>query len=81
MCLTYTLKIDLGKRINNSGSKGDGSYTNRIHLCRGHFKRYTKDKPLFGKYVGLWWWQPSVRGRNKEGIIYKDYELKEAMNR
>jgi len=35
-----------------------------------------KKKPLLGKYVGLWWWQPCVRGRNKKGVIYKDYELK-----
>lgn len=46
---------------------------NRIHLCRGHFKEYTSEHPLFGKYTGLWWWQPSVRGQNKDGIVLKDY--------
>lgn len=49
---------------------------NRIHLCRGHFKAYPMKSPLFGKYVGLWWWQPIVRGQNKKGIVLKDYELK-----
>ena len=48
---------------------------NRIHLCRGHFKEYTTDAPLFGKYIGLWWWQPNVRGQNKKGIVMKDYEV------
>lgn len=47
---------------------------NRIHLCRGHFKEYTREAPLFGKITGLWWWQPTVRGKNKNGIVIKDYE-------
>jgi hypothetical protein len=49
---------------------------NRVHLCRGHFKEYTTEHPLFGKYTGLWWWQPSVRGQNKDGIVIKDYSIK-----
>ncbi len=52
-----------------------GLWENRIHLCRGHFKEYTEDKPLFGKYVGRYWWQPSVRGQNKKGVVIKDYKL------
>lgn len=48
---------------------------NRIHFCRGHFKEYTADAPLFGKIVGLWWWQPHVRGRSRDGIVIKDYEI------
>lgn len=48
---------------------------NRIHFCRGHFKEYTADAPLFGKIIGLWWWQPHVRGRSRDGIVIKDYEI------
>jgi len=48
---------------------------NRVHMCRGHFKEYTEDHRLFGKYTGLYWWQPYVRGQ-KEGIVIKDYEVK-----
>jgi hypothetical protein len=51
---------------------------NRIHLARGHFKTYTEDNPMFGKITGRFWWQPHVRGQNKEGIVLKDYELKAA---
>jgi hypothetical protein len=72
----YTLKLKgVSKKYENIADKVDSQWSNRIHLCRGHFKRYTKDKPLLGKYVGLWWWQPIVRGRNKKGVIFKDYEL------
>lgn len=49
---------------------------NRVHLCRGHFKEYTAEHPLFGHYVGMYWWQPHARGRNREGVVMKDYEIK-----
>ena len=51
---------------------------NRVHLCRGHFKEYTSEHPLFGHLTGLYWWQPHVRGQNKSGIVVKDYNVKTA---
>lgn len=48
---------------------------NRIHFCRGHFKEYTAEAPLFGRITGLWWWQPHVRGQNKDGVVMKDYNV------
>jgi hypothetical protein len=48
---------------------------NRVHLCRGHFKEYTAEHPLFGHYTGLYWWQPHVRGQNKDGMVMKDYNV------
>jgi len=48
---------------------------NRVHLCRGHFKEYTAEHPLFGHLIGLYWWQPHVRGQNKDGIVVKDYNV------
>ncbi len=56
--------------------EAQGLWENRIHLCRGHFKEYTQDKPLFGKFTGRYWWQPSVRGRSEKGVVLKDYELR-----
>lgn len=50
--------------------------SNRVHICRGHFKSYTEDNPLFGKYVGDYWWQPSVRGNKGKGKVVKDYEVR-----
>lgn len=52
-------------------------WDNRIHLCRGHFKTYKKENPLFGKFVGRFFWNPQVRGKNKKGVVMKDYALKE----
>lgn len=72
----YTLELKgISKKYESVMDKQDPQWANRIHLCRGHFKKYTEEKPLLGKYTGLWWWQPCVRGRNKKGVIFKDYEL------
>ncbi len=48
---------------------------NRVHLCRGHFKEYTAEHPLFGRLTGLYWWQPHVRGKNRDGIVMKEYNV------
>jgi hypothetical protein len=45
-----------------------------IHWVRGHFKRYTSDKPLFGRFVGVYWWQPHLAGRG-HGFVDKDYRV------
>lgn len=44
-----------------------------LHFCRGHFKEYTQEAPLFGKYAGLWWWQETLRGRQEQGVVDKEY--------
>jgi hypothetical protein len=44
-----------------------------IHTVRGHVKTYTAEKPLMGKHVGQWWWEPQIRGNAKYGIIEKEY--------
>ena len=49
---------------------------NRIHMARGHFKTYTAEHPLLGKHVGRFWWNAHVRGKNKDGVVMKDYEVK-----
>ena len=46
-----------------------------FHFCRGHFKVYTTEKPLFGKYVGTFWWDAHARGSIKKGIVTKDYDI------
>jgi len=64
--------IPKSKSKSNPTSSGE---TVRLHFCRGHFKMYTKDKPLFGKHVGLYWWQPHVRGDAGKGFVEKDYNV------
>jgi hypothetical protein len=47
----------------------------RIHFRRGHFKEYTIEKPLFGKYVGAFWWDAHVAGSADIGEVKKDYRI------
>lgn len=53
-------------------NKDQGLWNNRIHFCRGHYKVYTKDAPLMGKHIGMYWWQPHVRGTEKK-VLLKSY--------
>jgi hypothetical protein len=46
-----------------------------LHICRGHFKKFTPDKPLFGRITGTFWWESQVRGKVEHGVIVKDYEM------
>ena len=72
----HTLHIKpLNKKTRSLGQADPTDIHMRVHLQRGHFKKYTADNPLFGKITGLWWWQPHVRGRNKKGVVMNDYEL------
>ena len=71
------LKLQLpGEKKKNVGDRSDSHDLTRLHLCRGHFKTYTTENPLFGKYTGRYWWQPQARGNKEKGIIIKDYEVK-----
>lgn len=45
------------------------------HRVRGHFKTYTQESPLLGKYVGTWWWGWQVRGSKARGEIEADYQV------
>ncbi len=62
------------KKQTRCGVTGTGE-SPRVHLCRGHFKTYTEDSPLFGRYTGRFWWQPQVRGEKQKGIVQKDYNV------
>jgi hypothetical protein len=49
-----------------------------LHTCRGHYKCYGPEwgtKPLFGKYVGRFFWHAHARGNEKNGVVDKDYAV------
>lgn len=45
-----------------------------LHSVRGHFKRYTEENPLFGKYVGRFWTPSHVAGKANR-VIEKEYKI------
>lgn len=75
----HVLTVDLNKAQKVAGSTSQGQFgIMPAHLCRGHFKEYTEDKPLFGRVTGRFWWQPYARGKAKNGVVMKDYDVKKA---
>lgn len=70
----YTLEID-GKTRSNA-SKNNGEWKNSLHICRGHFKNYTEESPLFGFYVGTVWCPQHLKGHEDIGVVKKDYSIK-----
>lgn len=74
----YTYKVLVVKDSKGPRTKylnGGHGESNRVHLCRGHFKTYTEQNKLFGKYTGQYWWQPHARGDKSKGVVVKDYKV------
>jgi hypothetical protein len=76
----HVLNVPLINRIASGEIKVDGEHGVPIHTVRGHMKTYTADKPLLGKHIGQWWWEPQIRGNAKYGIIEKDYRVENPEN-
>lgn len=75
----YILKIKVPGKTNIYLTVGKSDKENRYHWCRGHLRFYTVEKPLFGKYPGLFWIPAHARGSKQKGMVFKDYEV-EAVN-
>ena len=72
----YTLSISPMKKIlENEGQLKATGLKLSLHICRGHFKDYSKSTGLFGKYKGLYWWESHVRGSPAQGVVVKDYNV------
>lgn len=70
----HVLKIEPFKSAMRSAGSEKTGLKQAMHICRGHFKDYTKSG-LFGKLQGVYWWHSAVRGKNSERRIIKDYEV------
>jgi hypothetical protein len=69
------LKVVKGKTVSRRIDHRGGGNDKRMHSCRGHYKEYTADKPLFGHTVGRVWCPAHVRGNKKLGAVVKSYEV------
>ncbi len=73
----YTLLIDPMREVLRGEGRSDADGLQKaLHICRGHFKTYTPDKPRFGRDTGTFWYSPHVRGDRKRGEVVKDYAVK-----
>ena len=46
-----------------------------LHWVKGHFKSYTPERPLLGRFSGRFWFQPHLAGRDTERIVAKSYQV------
>lgn len=66
------------KQIRREGKQTNAdSVKHALHIVRGHFKDYRNGDGLFGKYQDIYWWDMHVRGNVEQGIIKKDYIVKQ----
>jgi len=77
MVIEKMLELEPFKRkVINETSGGHTGLTLAMHICRGHFREYSEEKPLFGKYSGKYWIPQHARGDKGAGEIIKDYKVK-----
>jgi hypothetical protein len=70
----HTLVVRKG--FSDSDGPGQKTETMPLHVCRGHYRTYTADAPLFGRYTGRYYVPSHARGTAKNGIVDKDYVVK-----
>ena len=73
---TIHLGKDSTRRTEHNPS--DPNHHVSLHLCRGHFRTYTKESPLGGRpngAVGTFWIPSHMRGTRDKGIVVKDYDV------
>jgi len=70
------LEISPMRRIlDTEGAAGAKGLGHALHICRGHFKTFTREAPLFGKHVGRYWWSDVARGTPERGVVTSDYHV------
>jgi hypothetical protein len=70
------LKIrPIKKILTEEGKTQEHGMKHALHICRGHFKDFSRNKGLFGKHKGLYWWDMHTRGDSKQGVVEKDYKV------
>ncbi|MGD0272511.1 MAG: hypothetical protein ABSB96_02100 [Gaiellaceae bacterium] len=73
----HVLDIEPMRRVLDSdGEAQTKGLRHALHICRGHFKTFTEDAPLFGRHVGTYWWPAYVRGSAEVGTVEKDYRVR-----
>jgi hypothetical protein len=73
--IEINLADDAPRHVTKYGETKGNSQGTRLHMIKGHYRTYTKEKPLFGRHVGRWWWQPRAGGDIRNGKIEKDYRV------
>ncbi len=81
--VTYkTILIQPATRVLSvEGSIEQQGMAKALHICRGHFKHFSEDRPLFGRLSGTYWWPSHIRGLASTGIAVRDYRISPSSER
>lgn len=72
----HTINIEpMRKVLRTEGGIEANGLKKALHICRGHFARYSEDKPLFGHTSGLVWRPAHTRGSVSQGVVVSDYKV------
>jgi hypothetical protein len=72
----HTVVIDPSRPTAGSVANGEGEGSAQaLHICRGHFKDF-RERGLFGRKKGVYWWPMHARGSAANGSVGKDYEVR-----
>ena len=72
----HVLEISAMRRVlDNEGRARTNGLGSALHICRGHFKTFTAEAPLFGKHVGRYFWHDVARGSPERGAVTTDYTV------
>ncbi len=63
------------KVIRNAGRLKGPGVEKAMHMVRGHFRDYSRERPLFGKFAGRLFVQSHVRGNGKLGVKPPGYQV------
>lgn len=73
----HVLQIEPMKQVLKvEGRSDEVGLKKALHIARGHFRTYSKEKPLFGKFAGTVWVSQHLRGSKDSGEVSKDYSVK-----
>jgi hypothetical protein len=70
----HVLKVrPFGSRKQRDLVSDNGQLT-PLHWVKGHFKSYSLERPLLGRFSGRFWFQPHLAGRDTRRIVAKSYK-------
>ncbi|MGV9310348.1 hypothetical protein ACWENQ_40965 [Nonomuraea sp. NPDC004354] len=63
------------RALERDGKASTDGLGTALHICRGHFKTYRHEAPLFGKLSGQYWWNEHQRGKAEQGEVHSSYRV------
>lgn len=72
----HVIEIDpfLSQARATAAAHGVSGLRQSLHICRGHFKQY-RQRGLFGKHTGTFWWPQHARGSPEQGTVSASYRV------